>query len=86
MWENVRYLKKGLTKLDFPATESATQIIPIIVGEAAQAVAKSKRLYKRGILCPAIRPPTVPKGSSRLRILLMSEHEKEDLDRLLSML
>jgi len=86
LWENVKYLRKGLAETKFRMTDSASQIIPIIVGEAAKAMAESKRLYKNGILCPAIRPPTVPKGSSRLRISVMSEHEREDLDRLLSLL
>jgi len=86
LWENVKYLKKNLAARNLQMTNSASQIIPIIIGEAAKAAAKSKRLYKRNILCPAIRPPTVPKGSSRLRISLMSEHQREDLDRLVSLL
>jgi 8-amino-7-oxononanoate synthase len=86
LWDNVRYLKKGLMKRDMATTTSSSQIVPIIVGEADKAVAKSKKLYKGGILCPAIRPPTVAKGTSRLRISLMSEHQQGDLDRLLNLL
>jgi 8-amino-7-oxononanoate synthase len=86
LWENVNYLKKNLAGMNLPMTDSASQIVALLVGEADKAVARSKRLYKRNILCPAIRPPTVPKGSSRLRIAVMSEHEKQDLDRLLNAL
>ncbi len=86
LWKNVEHLKKSLTTMNLPMTNSASQIMAVIVGEASKAVAKSKKLYRKNILIPAIRPPTVPKGSSRLRISVMSEHEREDLDRLVSLL
>jgi len=86
LWENVNYLKKNLAAMNVQTTDSASQIMAIVIGEAAKAIAKSRKLYKKNVLIPAIRPPTVPKGSSRLRIAVMSEHEKEDLDRLLSLL
>lgn len=65
---------------------SCSQIIPIIVGEAATAVEISRRLEQEGFLAPAIRPPTVPRGKSRLRISLSSEHRQEDLARLVEIL
>ena len=59
----------------------ATQIIPIIVGDAGKALEVSGRLLEAGFLVPAIRPPTVPQGASRLRVSLSAAHEQADLDR-----
>jgi len=63
-----------------------TPIVPIIVGDAGRAMAMAARLMERGIFCPAIRPPTVPAGTSRLRISLTCEHTEEDLARLVEAL
>ena len=63
-------------------TIGPTPIIPVIVGEPERALAMAGRLLERGIFCPAIRPPTVPPGTSRLRISLTCEHTDEDLARL----
>ena len=57
-------------------------IIPIIVGSEDQAIAASETLAAGGILVPAIRPPTVPAGTSRLRVTVSSAHTDGDLDRL----
>jgi len=86
LWENVSYLKKGLAAKKLQMTNSASQIVAVIVGEADKAQALSRKLFKQGILIPAIRPPTVPKGTSRLRIMVTSEHERQDIDRLLEAL
>jgi 8-amino-7-oxononanoate synthase len=59
-----------------------TQIMPLIVGPAAAAVALSRRLLEAGLLAPAIRPPTVPRGSSRLRVSLSAGHTRADVDAL----
>jgi len=59
----------------------ATQIIPVIIGDATKALEVSGRLLEAGFLVPAIRPPTVPKGTSRLRVSLSAAHERADLDR-----
>ncbi|WP_434062835.1 8-amino-7-oxononanoate synthase [Guyparkeria hydrothermalis] len=63
---------------------SATPIQPLVVGEASRAVAMAHRLADRGLLVPAIRPPTVPRGSSRLRVTFSAAHEDDDLSQLLS--
>jgi 8-amino-7-oxononanoate synthase len=52
------------------------------VGAEAAAVAASEALLDRGLLVPAIRPPTVPPGTSRLRVALSAAHEPEQVDRL----
>jgi glycine C-acetyltransferase/8-amino-7-oxononanoate synthase len=86
LWDNIRYLKDKLTLLNFNVIKSESPIIPILIGDADKAVGVSKYLYEKGILIPAIRPPTVPANSSRLRMTVMSTHTKEDLNRLLDVL
>ena len=65
---------------------SQTAIQPLIVGENAETVALSDALASEGILVPAIRPPTVPKGSARLRISLSAAHTETDVDLLIETL
>jgi 8-amino-7-oxononanoate synthase len=65
---------------------SQTAIQPLIVGENSETVALSDALATEGILVPAIRPPTVPKGSARLRISLSAAHTEADVDRLIETL
>jgi 8-amino-7-oxononanoate synthase len=61
-------------------------IIPIVVGDEADAVAASGALLERGVLVPAIRPPTVPSGTCRLRLALSAAHTDDQLDLLLGAL
>lgn len=65
---------------------SRTAIQPLIVGESSAALALSAALASEGILVPAIRPPTVPKGTSRLRISLSAAHTEGDVDLLVKAL
>jgi 8-amino-7-oxononanoate synthase len=65
---------------------SKTAIQPIILGEAGITMEASRRLLDHGFLVPAIRPPTVPQGTSRLRVSLTAGHAVDDLDRLASAL
>ena len=60
-------------------TGSNTQILPIVVGSAEASVAASERLLERGIFAQAIRPPTVPAGTSRLRLAVMASHSASEL-------
>jgi 8-amino-7-oxononanoate synthase len=62
--------------------ESTTAIQPIVLGDAAWAVDASQRLLERGFLVPAIRPPTVPEDTSRLRVSLSAAHSREDVEQL----
>ncbi len=59
-----------------------TPIVPVVLGDEADALAAADRLLDRGLLVPAIRPPTVPPGTSRLRIALSAAHTDEQVDRL----
>jgi 8-amino-7-oxononanoate synthase len=63
---------------------SASQIIPIIVGNPERAVSLSLKLRERGLFVPAIRPPTVPEGEARLRISLTAGHNDEMIGALLA--
>ncbi|OGC33981.1 8-amino-7-oxononanoate synthase [candidate division WOR-1 bacterium RIFOXYB2_FULL_48_7] len=79
----VRNLKRNTTLL---SPQSATPIIPVIIGQADQAVALAEKFFDRGIFLSAIRPPTVPAGSSRLRITVTAAHTKEEIACLASSL
>lgn len=82
--ELVTRFRAGATELGLTLMESATPIQPVVLGEAGEAVAASTALEDRGLLVGAIRPPTVPKGTSRLRVTFTATHTEEDVDRLLS--
>lgn len=62
--------------------ESSTQIVPVIVGEAAAALSLAQELAGEGMLAMAIRPPTVPPGTSRLRVALHADHTRGDVEAL----
>lgn len=83
LWNNVYYLKKGLLSLGLDIGGSETQIIPVMIGDAKKAVEASELLFENGLLLSAIRPPTVPKGTSRLRLTVTASHSKSDIDLLL---
>ena len=76
----------GAATLGFAVRPSISPIQPLVVGEAARALALSRALEERGFLIAAIRPPTVPDGTSRLRITLSAAHEPSDVDQLLDAL
>ncbi len=80
------YLRHEITAMGFNTLESQTPIIPIIVGDARKAVEFSKKLFEKGVFVQAIRPPTVPEGTARLRLTVMSSHRQSDLDILLQAL
>ncbi len=71
-------LRADLRAAGFPVAPSVGPIVPLIVGDAARAVGLADRLRARGFLVPAIRPPTVPKGTARLRISLSAAHGDDD--------
>ncbi len=79
----VARFRRGAAELGLPIGESGTPIQPVIVGESKRAVAASRTLQSRGILVTAIRPPTVPPHSARLRVTFSATHTDEDVDRLL---
>ena len=66
--------------------DSATPIQPILIGDSGRAMQLSQMLRERGLLVTAIRPPTVPAGSARLRVTLSAAHSLEQLELLLGAL
>lgn len=82
LWQNVTYLQTKLKTLSLNTLGSQTQIVPILMGDAGKAVKISDHLFDKGILLTAIRPPTVPKDTSRLRLTVTAKHTKEDIDLL----
>lgn len=75
-----------LRRLGFETGNTASPIIPVILGDSEKVVKISRRLLEKGILAVAIRPPTVPTGSARLRISLNAAHTGEDISKLLDAL
>jgi 8-amino-7-oxononanoate synthase len=81
LWANCRSLKQGLRELGYALGASESPILPLIIGDADQCMQFSERLLEQGIFAQGIRPPTVPPGTSRLRITLMATHTRTQLDR-----
>jgi len=82
----IRRFRAGAAELGLPLMDSATPIQPLVAGTARQALSWSSRLEALGILVSAIRPPTVPEGSARLRITFSAAHQEQDVDQLLEAL
>lgn len=83
---NIERFRQGAGELGLSLMRSATAIQPVLFGSSEKALAASKALEHEGILVPAIRPPTVPEGTARLRITLSAAHAPHHLDRLLAAL
>jgi len=80
LWENIEYFRKKLHEAGFNLKDSVGPIIPIVVGDDKDAVKMQEELLKRGIFLQAIRPPTVPKGTSRLRLTIVRGLSREEMD------
>jgi 8-amino-7-oxononanoate synthase len=86
LFARIGQLREGLGGLPWRLLPSLTAIQPLLVGGNEAALALSKALWERGLWVPAIRPPTVPQGTARLRISLSAAHTVADLDRLIATL
>ncbi len=91
LWKNTKYFQGELKRAGFniggvttPATE--TPITPVIVGEGRAAMDFSRALFEEGVMGTGIAFPTVPEGKARIRLILTSEHTREQLDRALETL
>lgn len=82
----IKRFRLGAGQLGLRLLTSRTAIQPVLVGDAAEAVAASAELERRGILVSAIRPPTVPVASARLRVTLSALHQERHVDQLLDAL
>lgn len=85
LWRNIHHFARGLRALGLPAHEDSA-IFSVVLGAPERALAASKRLREQGLLVKPIRPPTVPQGTSRLRIALSAAHEVTEVDALLAAL
>jgi len=81
-----RRLRDGIRSLGFNTLGSESPIVPILIGDASLAVHITDRLLEHGIYVPAIRPPTVPEGTSRLRISVTAAHTAQQIDDVLEVL
>jgi len=77
--QNAQYVREALTFAGVPVEGNMTPILPIMVGEAALAVKMVELLKEEGLLVSAIRPPTVPPGSSCLRLTISAAHDRKEL-------
>ncbi|MFQ5543187.1 MAG: 8-amino-7-oxononanoate synthase [Nitrospiria bacterium] len=83
LWTNTHYFHQKVSTLGFQTFGSKTPIVPIRIGNNEKALIFSKQLFQNKIYIPAIRPPTIPKGTARLRVTLMASHTQEQIDTLL---
>jgi 8-amino-7-oxononanoate synthase len=83
LWNNCEGLRAGLKELGYSLGGSQSQILPLMVGDATACMRLSEKLLDRQIFAQGIRPPTVPAGTSRLRITLMATHRPEHIDQAL---
>jgi 8-amino-7-oxononanoate synthase len=85
LWRNIRRLSAGLEALGLPSG-GRSPIFPVVLGDPVKAVEASRQLRERHLLVKAIRPPTVPEGTSRLRVSVSAAHSEGNVDLLLSAL
>jgi 7-keto-8-aminopelargonate synthetase-like enzyme len=84
--QNVRKLREGFARLGLQIPKAEVPIFPVIVGEAEATLEKAERWLAQGVFVQAIRPPTVPPGTSRLRITVRADHTPAHLEALLESL
>jgi 8-amino-7-oxononanoate synthase len=83
LWKNCQLLRGGLKSLGYSIGTSRSQILPLMIGDANQCMKLSEDLLQQGVFAQGIRPPTVPPGTSRLRITLMATHTREHIQQAL---
>jgi 8-amino-7-oxononanoate synthase len=76
---NADVLREELARERFEVAGSTTQIVPLVIGDAKQAMRICELAIERGVFAQAIRPPTVPEGTSRLRLAVMASHSRAEL-------
>src|ERR687897_807854 len=79
LWDNCDALRDELAREGFDVSGSETQIVPLIVGDAGLAMRICEAALEQGVFAQAIRPPTVPDGTSRLRLAVMASHTRSEL-------
>lgn len=79
---SIKTIKTRLADMGFTVRGGDTPILPVIIGDAKTAVSAAALLEKKGICAPAIRPPAVPSGESRIRLTVTADRSLQDIDRL----
>lgn len=80
LWDNTKYFQSKLKELGFTLGKTQTPITPLMIYDEAKTMNFAKKLLERGVYTSGIVFPTVPKGNARIRMMLSSEHTKEELD------
>lgn len=80
--ENIAHLKTALAGKGIELPETSSPIVPVIIGDNHRAVEIAEQLQEEGLDVRALRPPTVPVGTARLRLSIHADHSRDDLDRL----
>ncbi len=83
LWNNTRVLADGLRSLGYTLGATRSQILPVIIGEARATMVVAHAILQRGVFAHGIRPPTVPEGTSRIRVTPMATHTQDHLSRTL---
>lgn len=84
--DNIAFMRKGLRGLGFKVSDDPTPIIPMIIGDAEETMRASSVLLEKGVYVSGIRPPTVPEGTSRLRLTVTAAHTRDMLERVLDVI
>ncbi len=84
--DNAALLRNAFSEMGLDIGNSTTQIIPVIIGDSVTAVDLSKKLFEGGYFISAIRPPTVPPGTARLRVSVQADHTQGQLEGLIAVL
>jgi 8-amino-7-oxononanoate synthase len=84
--DNAQYLRSRLKAMGFDTMNSTTPIIPVLIKDSARALDISRHLFKQGVFVQAIRPPTVPVNTARLRLTVTAAHTRDNLEQLLNAL
>ena len=84
LWENTRRVAAGLRSLGFDVGASQTPVIPVLIGDAFQAMATWRALFDNGVFTHPIIPPAVPAHACRIRVSMSAEHSSEQIDRVLA--
>ncbi|HHT72325.1 MAG TPA: glycine C-acetyltransferase [Firmicutes bacterium] len=79
LWDNTNFFRKGLQELGFDTGNSATPIIPVIVGDERKTMQLADGLFEAGVFAQGIAFPTVPRGKARVRTIITAAHSEEDL-------
>ena len=80
LWENARFMKREFEALGFDTGQSASPVIPLVVGEDIAAFVMTKKLQERGVFANPVISPAVPKGRSMMRTSYMATHSMEQLE------